>query len=437
MQHDPTYVRGMERLVGVVQDLSRAHTLEDVRRIVRTAARQLTGADGATLVLRDGDECDYADEDLVAPPGNGLRVSLSACMSGWTLLNRRSAVIEDVDADGRIPADAYRPTLVKSLVVVPIGRSEPVGAIESYWATRRTPTEVEVRLLQALADSTSIAMENVQAQQSLARTEDQRHQAQKMEAVGRLAGGVAHDLNNVLSVILNYAHMVAADLPPGEAMRADVEEIARAGEQAADLTQKLLAFSRQQALAPKEIDLGCVAGEAATRLRGLLGDDIELTLLPGEGVGHVQADPGQIEQVMLNLAVNARDAMPGGGRLTIEIRDAELDADDARDHLGVRPGPYVLLAVTDTGLGIDEAHVPRIFEPFLTTKERGRGTGLGLATVFGIVKQSGGHLWACSEVGRGTTFKVYLPRVGASVGAVVGAPSAPSRGGAPRGVERR
>ena len=241
--------------------------------------------------------------------------------------------------------------------------------------------------------------------------EEQLRQAQKMEAVGRLAGGIAHDFNNLLMVIQGYSDLMVERLPSGDPLHRNAEQIQMAAQRASSLTRQLLAFSRKQMLAPKILNVQTVVADMEKILRRLIGEDIQLETSSAPDLGLVKADRSQIEQVILNLAVNARDAMPQGGRLTIETANVELDASYSHPPAVLSPGKYVMLAVTDNGCGMDAETQAHVFEPFFTTKEKGKGTGLGLATVYGVVKQSGGYVWVYSEPGRGTSFKIYLPRI--------------------------
>jgi two-component system cell cycle sensor histidine kinase/response regulator CckA len=243
------------------------------------------------------------------------------------------------------------------------------------------------------------------------RLEEQFRHAQKMEAVGRLAGGIAHDFNNLLTAIIGYSQMALLRMNPEDSMRREIQEIETAGQRAASLTGQLLAFSRRQVIQPIVLNLNAVVNDLSKMLQRLIGEDVALINDLDRQLGLVKADRGQIEQIVMNLAINARDAMPAGGRLTIETSNVELPGESSGEALSLAPGRYAMLTMTDTGVGMESGTKSRIFEPFFTTKEKGKGTGLGLSTVYGIVKQSGGHIFVDSEPGRGTTFKLYLPNV--------------------------
>ena len=315
----------------------------------------------------------------------------------------------------KISRDIYWDTEERMRLLAEHGQRGRIDSIQVRWK-RKDGSPLTVRLSgRAVRDARgrTLAFEMIAEDiTERAALELQLLQSQKMEAVGRLAGGVAHDFNNLLTVIKGYGELMLEELTTNDPMRAEVEEVQKAADRAASLTRQLLAFSRRQVMAPKIIDLNSVVANMDKLLRRLLGEDVEFHTVLDANLGRVKADPGQVEQVIMNLAVNARDAMPGGGKLTIETMNLDLDTFYAREHVTVAAGPYAMIAVSDTGVGMDAETQSHIFEPFFTTKELGKGTGLGLSTVYGIVKQSGGYIWVYSELGRGTTFKVYLPRVG-------------------------
>jgi len=280
--------------------------------------------------------------------------------------------------------------------------------------TYRRGEETESFAVVVISDIT----ERKQVEKEKAALEEQLLQSQKMEAIGRLAGGVAHDFNNLLTPITGYSQLAISSLPASDPMRNDLQEIQKAAERAATLTRQLLVFSRRQSLKPQVLNLNNIMLDIGKMIRRLIGEQIELVMLPGQDLGSVKVDPGQFEQVMVNLAVNARDAMLNGGKLILETSNITLDQDYIYWHTGITPGDYIMFAVSDTGAGMTDEVKAHLFEPFFTTKEKGKGTGLGLSTVYGIVKQSNGHILFYSELGQGTTFKIFLPRVEEEITAI-------------------
>jgi PAS domain S-box-containing protein len=415
--------------------LAQADDLPEIlRRCVDAMHTHLDGALARIWLMKDG------LLDLHASAGLQSEADLVAGSAplpkfdiGLLAEERRPYFTNDALHDRRMTDRAWvkREEIVGFAALPLLVAGRVVGVITLF--ARHSLSEAVLTGLGALSDAIAVGVQRKLAEDARVALEHQLRQAQKMEAIGQLAGGIAHDFNNLLSVILSYSELLAGELKEGDPMRADVDEIRGAGVRAVDLTRQLLAFSRQQVLQPKIVDVSVIVAGMEKMLRRLLGEDVELVSLAGPSLGKIRVDPGQMEQVIMNLAVNARDAMPRGGKLTVETAEVVLDDAYAAKHVGVKPGLHAMLSVSDTGTGMDKATQARMFEPFFTTKGLGKGTGLGLATVFGIVRQSDGTIWVESELGKGTTFSAYFPM--ADGAAIASAPKPAPEGGTLHGSE--
>jgi two-component system, cell cycle sensor histidine kinase and response regulator CckA len=385
-------------ILGVATDITERKRTEQALRETEERYRLLFESNPQAMWVYDRDSLEF------------LAVNQAAVLHyGYSSEEFLSMTIKDIRSDGDVPA------LLGSLF-------DGTGLnLAGAWRHRKKDGRViDVEIIShslvfagrnAKLVLASDITERKRAQTALRETEEQLRQSQKLEGVGQLAGGIAHDFNNLLTVINGFCSLAMRGLQAEDPLLANLQEVKKAGDRATSLTRQLLAFSRRQVLQPKILNLDLVVSDMEKMLRRVIGENIDLRAVLEPTLGSVKADPGQIEQIILNLVVNARDSMPDGGKLTIETDNVYLDEEYVKRHVGALAGPHVMLAVSDTGSGIDQKTQARIFEPFFTTKELGKGTGLGLSTVYGIVKQSGGNIWIYSELGRGTTFKIYLPRV--------------------------
>ena len=400
-------------------DLSFAATSDAAARVISGTADTLLAWDAFSIHLCAAEPDTMVplfDADIVegkrteGPPRPGHKASAlqrSILESGAKLILRPQPTTL---LPGATPfGDAARPSA--SLLFVPIrSQARTLGLLSAQSYTPNAYGEADLRTLQTLADLCGGALERIWMHEALRKSEAQLIQSQKLEIVGKLAGGIAHEFNSILTVIIGQSDLILGDLPPGHSLTGNMTSIRKAAERAATLTRQLLAYGRKTFLQPEALDLNQIMADLGGTLRHFMGAGVNVCLVPAAGLHSVKADPGQMEQVILNLAMNAADAMPNGGRFTLETANVTLDAESIGRYPELKPGGYVMLAITDTGAGMTEAVKARAFEPFFTTKGVGQGTGLGLSTCYGILKQSGGHISVYSELGRGTTFKIYLPQ---------------------------
>ncbi len=413
----------LESLVEISSELSRMQPLDSLLGRIAEACGRLVKNDWVGFRLVDGDELVVAgtlEGGTEMPVRRRLKIGES--LAGQVAATGRPLLLRDpASHPSMLPehAQAMRRLGYHGMLTVPARVGDRVVGVLSFLTRREEGFSTEdLAIATAFASHAAVALENSRllhesrrAYDELAQTQGQLEQAQKMDAIGRLAGGVAHDFNNLLTVILGRTDILLTQIKAEDPLRRGIALIQRTAGRAAELTKQLLAFSRKQVLEAVVLDLGVVTTDMKEMLARLIGEDIALVTNLAATLGHVKADRGQIEQVVMNLAINARDAMPQGGQLVVETANADLDDEYVRRNVGSRPGPHVMLAVSDSGVGIPRELQRHIFEPFFTTKEQGKGTGLGLATVYGIVKQSGGYIEVDSKPGRGTTFRIYLPRV--------------------------
>lgn len=411
--------------------------VDDMVRQTLHAALEVIGADAGSVLLANAETRQLVFRYVVGETADALRetgIPWDEGIAGAVFASGKPEVISTVQQDARhySATDALTGYQSRDMIVVPLKRhgGNPVGVIEILNKNKGPVNRHDLDTLVVISAIAAAAIEQSKAFEALRVKDVQLQQAQKMEAVGRLAVGVAHDFNNLLTVIKGYSELIVMAVEGNVPVRTHAEEVLKAADRAAGVTSQLLAFSRKQVFELRTVRLNEVVANVEKLLRRLIGEDIQLITTVGSNLGWIKADPGQLEQVLMNLAVNARDAMPHGGTLTIRIAHSELDETFTRHHLDFQPGMYCALSVADSGCGMNKDTLSKLFEPFFTTKDPGKGTGLGLSIVHGIVKQSRGHILVSSEPGVGTTFNIYLPCVEApaEVGSSSDAVSAASSG---------
>jgi two-component system, cell cycle sensor histidine kinase and response regulator CckA len=403
---------------AMLKEIAAGLDLHDVlRRIVSFTESFGGGIAAVHLTVEEGYLTLAASPNLPASYAHSIEsIALDSDGGPWgsAVARREGVIVSDIAADPRW--ERWRESTLandlRAVWIFPLLASggAVLGTFAIFHREPHAPDGNDTRMVQIVTDLAQIAIERERNLAALRRSEEELRQAQKMEAVGQLAGGIAHDFNNLLTGILSFSDLILQEIRPGDPIRSDLEQIRHAGQRAAALTRQLLAFSRRQILQPKVLSLNSILDELSGMLRRLLGSEIPLEIIPDPGLWYVIADPGQLEQVLVNLIVNARDATPKGGRVRITTANCRVSPESPERAGGVRPGAYATLAVADTGVGMDIATQARIFDPFFTTKETGAGSGLGLSSVYGIVEQSGGHITVESAPGRGSTFMIYLPR---------------------------